>query len=364
MKEFKGLYAHSPFCRSKCPYCDFYSYGGEARERELLKALLKDLTLENPEFSQFPTVYFGGGTPSLLSPSFFEAVLSKVGQFSEVTVEFNPEDATEEKLKALREVGVNRISLGIQSLSERTLKFLGRRQSPRENLKALERVLELFPNASVDLMYGIPGQKPEEFLKELSFLLKNFPINHLSLYALTLYPGTPMERTGVSLPPEEEVERCYREAVELLESHGLLRYEVSNFARPGFECKHNLVYWKLENYLGLGPSAASFREDRFWKKVSDFNRYASEVERGRLPVEEEVRFGRRELLQVKVQMGMRLAEGVEVPFAEELLKDPRTAPLVEEDFLKVEGSRVALGRRGFFVSNQVISRVLEVLEER
>jgi len=361
-KEFKGLYLHSPFCRSKCPYCDFYSQGGRVRERELLKALLKEFSLEKPELSQFPTVYFGGGTPSLLSPSFFEVVLSKVGQFSEVTVEFNPEDATAEKLSALRELGVNRVSLGVQSLSETTLKLLGRRQRVRENLKALEEAVKVFSIVSVDLIYGAPGQRSQEFLRELSFLTDNFPIKHFSLYALTLYPGTPMERAGVRLPPEEEVEECYREAVELLKSRGFKRYEVSNFALPGFECKHNLTYWKLENYLGLGPSAASFQEDRFWKKTSDFNRYAAELEEGRLAIEEEVRFGPKELLEVKVQMGMRLTEGVEVPSAEKLLEDPRTVPLIEEGFLKVEGSKVALGDRGFFVSNRVIAKVLEVLE--
>ena len=363
MREFKSLYVHCPFCLKKCPYCDFYSVESKLEEKSYLKALLKELSLESPEFSQFPTVYFGGGTPSLLSPAFFEAVLAKVGQFSEVTVEFNPEDAEGEKLRALREVGVNRISLGIQSLSEETLKRLGRRQGVKENLKALEETLKYFPNASVDLIFGAPGQKAEEFLRELSFLVENFPVKHLSLYALTLYPETPFyalaSKGRLELPPEEEVERAYYGAVELLKEKGFNHYEISNFALPGFESKHNLNYWKLENYLGVGPSAASFKEKRFWKKRAELKEYLEALERGELPLEEEVEFSPEELLEVKVQMGMRLTEGVEVSLLpEKALENPRVKELIDEGFLEVEGGRLKLGRKGLFVSNSVIGELL------
>jgi len=348
MREFKSLYVHCPTCRQKCPYCDFYSVEGNLDERTYLKAVLKELSLESPEFSQFPTIYFGGGTPSLLSPAFFEAILGKVGQFSEVTVEFNPEDVREAKLRELREIGVNRISLGIQSLSPKTLKALGRRQSLKENLAALELALKYFPNVSVDLIYGAPGQSSEEFLKELSTLVHSFPVKHVSLYALTLYPETPMAKMAVELPPEEEVERAYYGAVELLKEKGFNHYELSNFALPGFESSHNLTYWRLENYLGLGPSAASFKENRFWKKSSNLKAYLRGIEEGELPIEEETIFSPRELLEVKVQMGMRLTEGVELPadVIEKLRESRRIKNLLQEGLLEIEGSRVKLSKRG------------------
>jgi len=360
---FSSLYVHCPFCVKKCPYCDFYSVETRPEEKDYLRALLKELSLENPEFTQFPTLYFGGGSPSILSPAFFEAILSRVGQFSEVTVEFNPEDAEGEKLAALRDVGVNRVSLGIQSLSEETLKGLGRRQRVRENLRALEETLKHFPNTSVDLIFGAPGQKAEEFLRELSFLVENFPVKHLSLYALTLYPETSfytLARQGrLELPPEEDVERAYYGAVELLKEKGFNHYEISNFAIPGFESKHNLSYWRLENYLGLGPSAASFYRNRFWKKRKSLQEYLKALEREELPLEEEVEFSPEELLEVKIQMGLRLTEGVELSLLpEESLESPRVKELIEEEFLKVDGGRLKLGERGLFVSNSVIGELL------
>jgi len=360
---FSSLYVHCPFCRKKCPYCDFYSTTKRIGESVFLKALLEELSLEGAEFSQFPTIYFGGGTPSLLSPSFFEAILSKVGQFSEVTVEFNPEDAKEEKLRALKEIGVNRISLGLQSLSEKTLRKLGRSQGVAENLRALETALKHFSNVSVDLIYGAPDQKAEDFLKELSFLVENFPIKHLSLYALTLYPETPFydlaAQGRLELPGEEEVERAYYGALELLEKKGFARYEISNFAVAGFESKHNLTYWKLGNYLGLGPSAASFSRGRFWKKRENLRDYIWALSKGELPIGQEVSFSPRELLELKVQMGMRLREGVEISlFPRGSLESPRVKGLIDEGFLEIRENRVRLAPKGLLVSNSVIGELL------
>lgn len=362
MSEYKGLYIHVPFCRRKCPYCDFYSEAKRPSEREFTKLILTELSLISPEFSQFPTVYFGGGTPSVLPPSSFEAVLSKVGQFSEVTVEFNPEDATTGKLKELKEAGVNRISLGIQSLSDRALTALGRRNRERDNLKALENALSVFSNVSVDLIYGAPGQKPEEFLKDLERITA-YPVKHISLYALTVYEGTPffemVEKGQVELPSEEEVREAYYGAVELLKSRGFTHYEISNFAIKGFESKHNLIYWRLENYLGLGPSAASFRDGVYRKNVPDYGRYGELLKRGELPTEEREEFRGRELLELRITMGMRLIEGVEVGlFPESFFERERVRELLEEGYIELAGGRVKLGEKGLFVSNAVIGELL------
>ncbi len=362
MREFKGLYIHVPFCKSKCPYCDFYSLPVSPREEEYKRLVLTELSLLNPQFSQFPTIYFGGGTPSTLSPSFFESILAKVGQFSEVTVEFNPEDALPEKLKALKEIGINRISLGIQSLSDRVLESLGRRNREKENLRAIETALSVFSNVSVDLIYGAPGQRANEFLKDLERLTQ-YPIKHFSLYALTVYPETPLYRLvsekRVKLPEEEEVRESYYGAVELLKSRGFNHYEISNFAVEGFESKHNLLYWKLENYLGLGTSAASFKEGLFWRNLTDYQLYRERLEKGELPIGEREEFKGKELLELKVTMGMRLLEGIDLGILpQKVLNGEKVKNFIEEGYLKVEKGRLKLGEKGLFVSNAVIGELL------
>ena len=368
---FNSLYVHVPFCREKCRYCDFYS--GNFLELAPLyrKAVLRELALREPEFSQFPTVYFGGGTPSLMEPAFFESILSKVGQFSEVTVEFNPEDAKKGKLRELSLIGVNRISLGVQSFSEKTLKTLGRRQTPEDNLKALEAVCSVFSNVSVDFIYGAPGQTVESFLKDLETAL-SFPVKHISLYALTIYEETPLFKDysegKFRLPEEETVYEIYLEAVSYLEERGFRQYEISNFAVPGFESKHNLNYWKLENYSGLGPSAASFYVNRYWKNVSNLKAYIGKVERGELPTEEEEIFEVEELKKLKLIMGLRLVEGVnlkeiglEEKFREALEKSEIIKGLLGEGLIELENGRLRLGKKGFFVSNSVISQLINTL---
>jgi len=368
MKEFKGLYVHVPFCRSKCPYCDFYSLPSLKGAKGYLKLILEELNLLKPDFCQFPTVYFGGGTPSVMDGNFFEAILSKVGQFSEVTVELNPEDATAEKLRTLREIGVNRVSLGLQSLSQKHLKTLGRCQTLEENLKALETALKFFSNVSVDLIYGVPGQKPQEFIKELQKLLE-FPVKHVSLYSLTVYEETPLGRAvrggKVELPDEGTVEEIYLQAVALLSSAGFKHYEISNFALPGFESKHNLLYWKVENYLGVGPSAASLAGNLYWKNAPSLKNYGELLSKGRRPSTEEVEMTDWELLELKVAMGMRLTEGVELPenLLNRLTESEKINFLIEEGLIELNENRIRLKERGLLLENPVVAEVVGALRE-
>ncbi len=370
-RPFNSLYVHVPFCREKCRYCDFYSGNFLELVPFYRKAVLRELALREPEFSQFPTVYFGGGTPSLMEPAFFESILSKVGQFSEVTVEFNPEDAEKGKLRELSLIGVNRISLGVQSFSEKILKTLGRRQKPEDNLKALEAVCSVFSNVSVDLIYGVSDQTVELFMKDLETAL-SFPVKHISLYALTVYEETPLFKDYLEgkfkLPEEETVYEAYSEAVSYLKKRGFRQYEISNFAVPGFESKHNVNYWKLENYLGLGSSAASFFVNRYWKNVSNLKEYIERTERGELPTEEEEIFEGEELKKLKLIMGLRLIEGVDLKeigleekFREALEKSEIVKGLLEEGLIELENGRLRLGKNGLFVSNSVISQLINAL---
>jgi len=359
---YHSLYVHYPFCRSKCAYCDFYSEPLPAGEEDYLKALLLELSLISPEFIQLPTVYFGGGTPSLAEPTFFEAVLSRISQFSEVSVEFNPEDCTLEKLRSLKELGVNRVSIGIQSFSPQALKAMGRRERSRESLlKAVETALSLFDNVSLDLIYASPGQSVSGFLREVETAV-SLGVKHISIYALTLYEETPLftlkERGEIALPTEDETYRMYYGARELLLDSGFNHYEISNFALPGYECRHNLNYWRLRPYLGIGASASSFSVRKLWKNVSNFRLYAERLFSGKLPVETGEEIGPKDLLELKVMMGLRLTEGVS---GIKLFENEALRTLKEEGLVSYDGERLKLLPKAYFISNAVIARLLDLL---
>ncbi len=371
METVKSLYVHVPFCREKCIYCDFYSVKGEGKG-DYLKLVLKELGLNSPQFTHFPTVYFGGGTPSLMDASFFEGILSRIGQFSEVSIEVNPEDATSEKLAGYKEVGINRVSLGIQSLSSKVLKTLKRRATVKDNLRAIENALKQFSNVSVDVIYGVPEQKEKELLKELE-TITSYPIKHISLYALTLYEGTPLlervKKGEVKLPKDEEVAELYYAAVEFLKDRGFYQYEISNFAVKGFESRHNLNYWRVENYLGLGPSAASFLQKTYRQNFKDLKRYREKVEKGELPVEFKEEYSKRELLELKLLMGLRLKEGIDLEklklretFEKLTEKEPINS-LLNEELLIYRRPVLKVGKKGLFIYNSVVGTLISSLLE-
>ncbi|ADY74019.1 oxygen-independent coproporphyrinogen III oxidase [Desulfurobacterium thermolithotrophum DSM 11699] len=367
-KLLKSLYVHVPFCRKKCPYCDFYSVEDFSFVSEYEKALLSEFSLRNPEFTQFPTVYFGGGTPSTLKPNLFYSILSRIGQFSEVTVELNPEDVNLCYLRNLKELGVNRISLGVQSFSDNILKKLGRRQKSIDNLRALEIVFKVFSNVSIDIIYGAPKQTILELEKDLSIAL-SFPIKHISLYALTVYEETPfykfMKEGKLKLPEEEKLSNMYYFIEEFLTSQGFKHYEISNFALLGFESKHNLNYWYLENYLGIGVSAGSYVNRKYWKNTSNLKNYIkATLYRKELPEKEETIYSEKEEKELKLIMGLRLIEGVNLEriqlldsFKKAIEKSNKIRILIEEEFLIFKEPILKLGKKGLFTSNAVISEV-------
>jgi len=335
------------------------------------KAVLLELSYRSLDFVQFPTVYFGGGTPSLMEIRFFESILKAVGQFSEVTVEVNPEDAKKDYLKLLREVGVNRVSLGIQSFSDKTLKVLGRRQNSKENLKALEETLSVFSNVSVDIIYGVPGQNLKELQKDLEILL-SFPVKHVSTYALTVYEETPLYSLVKSgkqeLPPEELVMEMYYLIKESLESAGFKHYEISNFSLPTFESKHNLSYWELKNYIGIGPSAASYVSGRYTKNISNVKGYVRALLEEKPFIEEAVDHSEEEEKELRFIMGMRLLKGVNLKdlglkerFEVALQKEPALRLLLEEGYLVYREPELSLGTRGLFISNTIIGKLCGIL---
>ncbi len=364
-EELSSLYVHVPFCRSKCPYCDFYSVTSYGLMESYSSSLLEELSLRQPRLCPFPTVYFGGGTPSLMSPSFFEKVLSHVGQFSEVTVEVNPEDGNRSFFQELRGIGVNRLSIGVQALTEGALRFLNRTHSLRQGLDCVEMAVSVFDNVSVDIIYGIPGNPVN--LEKLEWLI-SMGIKHISIYALTVYEGTPLHarvKEGlVSLPNEEEVAEEYYRIRDYLISKGFYHYEISNFALPGFESRHNICYWNLDNYVGIGASASGFVGEVYWRNISNVGDYCLKVRRGELPEEERVVITGGQYKEFKLAMGLRLSQGVDL--SEEGVKDlfeekisyPPLSALLEEEYLVYDPPVLKLGERGLFVSNSVIASLI------
>jgi oxygen-independent coproporphyrinogen-3 oxidase len=262
-----GIYIHWPFCRAKCPYCDFNSHVREAvdqaRWRDALLAELDHYAAVLPG-REVTSLFFGGGTPSLMEPETVAAVIARAGEAwalapdAEITLEANPTSVEAARFAGYREAGVNRVSLGVQALDDRALAFLGRQHSAAEALAALEIARKHFPRWSFDLIAARPGQDPVAWRAELAQALAREP-EHLSVYQLTIEPGTAFHgarRRGELVPLGEAMGAAIFEATqELLDAAGLPAYEISNHARPGAECRHNLTYWRYGDYLGVGPGA-------------------------------------------------------------------------------------------------------------
>ncbi len=294
-----GIYLHIPFCERKCIYCDFYSVENLNLLDDFVTFLLKELDIFKNESdfvndAYFDTIYFGGGTPSLLEPSHVEKILSelfKKFKFSsnpEITVETNPGAADKRKLSELRDIGVNRISFGVQSFFDDDLKFLGRIHNADEAINCVKLAFESgFNNVNIDLIFGLPGQSEERMRENLKKAIElNVP--HISAYNLIVEKGTPLyelvKNGEVELPSVDEQAQLYEICVGILEDAGYHHYEVSNFAKRGFECKHNLKYWQYENYLGFGPSAHSFWGDKRCWNVANLNKYLNSINLGKLPI--------------------------------------------------------------------------------
>ena len=258
-----GVYIHWPFCRSKCPYCDFFS----RVRKDVPQDKLVDGYLEEMDFyaemtgpREITSVFFGGGTPSLLSPQNIERLLDyiskkwRLAKEAEISLEANPNSRHSSLFADLKQAGINRLSLGVQSLHDEDLNFLGRTHTAAEALSAIEEILRLFDNHSADLIYALPNQDIEVWEKDLRFVF-SLGLKHLSLYQLTIEEGTVFAKKGVEPMTEEPAAEFYQRTGEAAAAAGYPRYEVSNFCRPGFECRHNLLYWEGGDYIGIGEGA-------------------------------------------------------------------------------------------------------------
>ena len=370
-----GLYIHIPFCRSKCAYCDFYSLAGaEERMDDYCRALERHLAEVAPqaECHKADTVYFGGGTPSYLGAERLCRLLGsirklyKVDKHAEITLEANPDSATDRKaLKRLRKAGFNRLSLGVQSMDDALLQTSGRihtRQQVQEAVAAARKAG--FKNLSLDLIYGLPGQTMEGWEKTLSDAVGLHP-EHLSCYGLKLEEGTPLyRRQGELTFPDEDMQAdMYLYTVEFLKQCGYEQYEISNFAKPGFASRHNLKYWLLQEYAGFGPGAHS----DFGNVRSGYARDLERYLKGELVLQESETVDSDEREREYLMLRLRTAQGVD-PREFEYRFRQRFAPLAallqqcaREGLAEQDGNGWQLTAKGFLVSNRIIGLLQDEL---
>jgi oxygen-independent coproporphyrinogen-3 oxidase len=371
-----GLYVHVPFCSKRCHYCSFNTapLEGPAQIRRYVAAVLTEARLlAGASWAagvELGTIFFGGGTPSLLEPEDLAALLDgvrarfAVAPGAEVTVECNPESVSRDKLAAYRAAGVSRISLGVQSLSDAILPRLGRLHDARGARAAFEAAREAgCDNVSVDLMYGLPDQDPATWQQSVDRVLAWAP-EHLSAYGLTLDGGSLWAVTGVAeLPAEDAVVEQYWTLARAAALSGFEHYEISNYARPGFRSRHNQVYWHAAEYLALGPGACGFVGDVRYGNVKPVSRYCAVLEAGSLPIDTSERLTPRQRLGEQLMLGLRLADGVPRAWLDARIDgDAALAHKIQawrQAGVMVErGEQVALSEAGFLVSDAVFAELL------
>lgn len=375
MKKDLGLYIHIPFCVKKCAYCDFLSWKGSDEERE---AYVQALEKEISSYSEFAkdyrvsTVFFGGGTPSVLEGEQTERILKKirdtfrVEKDAEITLEMNPGTSQKEKLLLYRELGINRLSIGLQSVKNENLKLLGRIHTYGDFLDSYRMAREAgFDNISADLISTLPGQTLEEWKEELE-ILQETPLEHISVYQLIIEKGTEFyEKYGENeelLPDEETSREIYLWTGKYLKEHGFEQYEISNYARPSRKSRHNLRYWERKDYLGLGLGAASMVHNIRMSNTRDWEKY---IEGSQNPkrLREEVEFLEEpRQMEEFMFLGLRKTEGVSRKefrrtFGRELdmVYEKALEKHLENGMLEASKDRIRLSQAGILVSNQVLS---------
>jgi len=380
VSSLASLYVHIPFCERKCLYCDFYSVVDTERVETFLVALGREIMLraQHQDPITYETLFFGGGTPSVLTPRQFESILKhlhasfSIGSDAEITLEANPGTVTEESLRTYRALGVNRLSLGIQSFQNHELSLLGRIHDRAEGLRCVQWSRRAgFKNINLDLIYAIPGQTQTQWEDNLRMAVDLAP-QHIAAYCLSIEEHTlfgHMVHTGmIPQNPTELEARLYQRTMELLPSYGYLQYEVSNYARPGFRCHHNCAYWSHEDYLGFGPSAHSFwkqhdgLDGRRWWNVSDLSAYIDHLTRGSVPVAAAEHVGAQEFAHERILLGLR-SDGLDLGrvsadsgYGPNVWQTDLIRAMVEEGLAVREGRLLRLTRKGYVLCDEICAR--------
>lgn len=385
MSKALSIYIHYPFCKSKCPYCDFNSHVRESVEYEkFLRAYERELEFFAAKIGQrkVVTIFFGGGTPSLMPIFLVEGILKKIAQLwsldenCEITLEANPTSSEASKFKDLRRIGINRLSMGIQALNDEDLKFLGREHSAKEAIGTIEIAAKIFDNFSFDLIYARPKQSPEAWKTELARAI-DFGTKHLSLYQLTIEKGTKFysqfARKEFEMPDENLSAEFYEMTNQITSDAGLELYEISNYAKKNYECQHNLVYWQGGDYLGIGAGAHSriylenetersaitmLHEPLAWlKKVEEFG----------AGIQKQEKISAEELCEELILMGLRLREGISDRIFQnhlnkklrEIIDFEKLRVLENKGMIILSEERIKIADKSRLLSNSIIEKICE-----
>ena len=372
-----GIYIHIPFCKQACHYCDFHFSTTMKHKTRMVDALCAEIELRKEEIDdEIHTIYFGGGTPSLLTSEEIERIIDEVRlhyqvtQYPEVTLEANPDDLSEAVITNLAESTVNRLSIGIQSFFEEDLKLMNRAHNAEEALRSIELTKANFDNYSIDLIYGIPEMTEERWLQNLRKALA-FDVPHISCYALTVEPKTALKKfieKGIVAPVDDEMAQKHHDIlVAETEKKGLDNYEFSNFGKPGFYSENNMAYWHGETYLGIGPSAHSYNgTSRSWN-VANNAKYMAAIEENSLPLEREVlsqvdKYNEYVMTRLRTMWGISLQE-VEEFFGSEyldyLLKQAKNH--ISQELLLLDEDFLIVTKKGKFLSDGIASDLFKLL---
>ena len=323
--KLAGIYIHIPFCAVKCMYCDFYSI--TEREESIprfFNALNKEIencTIDSKDW-QFDTVFIGGGTPSIIEPSFLESIIKSLDNkydlsgIKEFTIEANPGEAPKQRLKDYHSIGINRLSIGVQSLEPSLLKFLTRIHTKEQFFETYDSARSVgFENINCDLIYSIPGQSWEIWERDLNNIIDLNP-EHISAYTLTMEKGTglfQMVKNGqIQMPNDSETGGWFTQTHELLNSNGFNTYEVSNFSKKNMECQHNIHYWRIHPYLAFGPSAHGFDGSKRWNNARSLDQYIQQIESERSPISLSETLTERDNLNEYIGFGLRMSAGIDI----------------------------------------------------
>lgn len=378
-KDAIGLYIHFPFCLRKCLYCDFPSYAGK---EFLMDDYLDAVRIEIGEIKKritgrkIETIFWGGGTPTLFHGEKLKNLLDYIKENlvitedAEITTEANPETLDKKKLEILKKAGVNRLSIGMQAGQDCLIKKLGRVHSIKDVERSVQWAKALgFDNINLDLMFGLPDQTLDQWMETLAVAV-DLGVEHISTYALIIEEGTPfyeLESQGKLNTPSEEVEReMYHKGIDYLKRNGYIQYEISNFAQPGKECRHNLIYWKNRDYIGIGSGAHSSLDGERWSNYSDISEYIDSIATKKTAIEHRQKISIQEQRFETIMMGLRLIEGVsKLEFRQRFNNDIRYYYGEAIDKLKAQGllaedkNSIYLTSKGMDLQNQVLLHFMD-----
>lgn len=371
-----GIYIHIPFCKQACHYCDFHFSTSLKRKEELITSICNEIMLRKDEISNpIKTIYFGGGTPSLLEIDEINLIIGEVYKNFEVennievTLEANPDDLTKDKLLELSKTQINRLSIGIQSFFKEDLKLMNRAHNSKEAKECLENAIQYFDNISIDLIYGIPGMSDEQWNENLNLAL-SFGVPHISSYALTVEPQTALKKLievgKIPAVSESISHRQYLILLEIMKKEGFVNYEFSNFGKEGYFSKNNTAYWQGKAYLGVGPSAHSFDgKVRSWN-ISNNIKYINHIQKNELPIERES-LTKKDQYNEYLMTGLRTMWGVSLKrircdFGETFLTylmNQAKKPM-EDGLLKIENDILLISEKGKYLSDGIASNLFMV----